>query len=487
MPSPIDPPEVIEDRQVSDRQLEITFRTPALDHTTTVRVLLPDDFDPSGAVRYPVLYLLHGGGDDFRSWTDKGDAAAATAGLPLIVVMPDNHRYGNYVDWYNAGAGGSPRWETFIIGQLVPWVDANLPTVGTRDGRAVAGLSMGGGGAMGYASRHPDLFTAAAAFSGAVDTNTIPVQLLVETSGVEDGHAPGAVHGHRIDNEIRWRGHNPWDLAPNLDGLLLHLRTGNGLPGGPGGDIGDPVEAACHQMMTNLHQRLSAFGIEHVWDDYGAGGHNWWYWQRGLRQLLPDLMDRFAHPVPAPERVDFRAIEADFRVFGWDVSIKRSAVEFAHLTGAGPDGFELHGSGVATVTTASHFEPGASVTLDVVDADGQRELIAPADEEGRITVDIALGPANPHRQYTVEGRLWALTEHGGTWPVHTASVRVVSASAPVSGAVDVVAAPVVRDPAAASGRPSLPATGGSGPGATPAVLVALAVLVRLRSPSGTRA
>src|SRR5690606_8761230 len=133
-----------------------------------VRILLPDGYDDDPDARYPVLYLLHGGGDGEMSWTDKGEAEEATAGLPLIVVMPGVTGHGNYVDWYNGGRGGAPMWETFILAQLLPWVDANLRTVGTREGRAVAGLSMGGGGAMGFAARHPDLFVSAAAFSGAV-------------------------------------------------------------------------------------------------------------------------------------------------------------------------------------------------------------------------------------------------------------------------------------------------------------------------------
>src|SRR3546814_10896308 len=97
---------------------------------------------------------------------------------------------------------------------------------------------------MGYATRHPDMFVAAAAFSGAVDTNTIPVQLLAQTSGMEDGAPLAGVYGLRATQEIRWRGHNPWDLADNLRSTYVELHTGNGLPGGPGGDVGDPVELA---------------------------------------------------------------------------------------------------------------------------------------------------------------------------------------------------------------------------------------------------
>src|SRR3546814_13366966 len=92
-----------------------------------------------------MLFLFHGGGGSYRDWTEVGDAAAATAGLPLIVVMPDNLKHGNYVHWYNAGAGGPPMWEPFIIGQLPPWVAAPLPTLRQRHPRAGAGPPTAGG------------------------------------------------------------------------------------------------------------------------------------------------------------------------------------------------------------------------------------------------------------------------------------------------------------------------------------------------------
>src|SRR2546423_483341 len=201
--------QLIGSQPLSARLIELTMRTDALTADTKVRVLLPDHYDPSGRTRYPVLYLLHGALDDYRAWTDKGDAAAITAGLPLIVVMPDGGSEGNYVDWYNFGAGGPPRWETYHIGQLIPWIDGHFPTVAARSGRAVAGLSMGGNGALAYAALHPDLFSAAASFSGAVDTNNLEEQVVTGTGGLQSGQPPGAIFGERATDEVRWRGPNP--------------------------------------------------------------------------------------------------------------------------------------------------------------------------------------------------------------------------------------------------------------------------------------
>src|SRR3546814_683922 len=115
------------------------------------------------------------------------------------------------------------------------------------------------------------------------------------------------------------------------------------------------------QMMTNLHNRLGQLSIAHLWNDYGPGGHTWFYWQRDLRQLLPRLMEVFAERRPAPRSFSFKAIEPRYDVWGWDVAIERPALEFSHLVDASPSGFELRGSGEAEVRTAPYYEIGQRV------------------------------------------------------------------------------------------------------------------------------
>jgi S-formylglutathione hydrolase FrmB len=256
-----------------------TLRTPALADPTPVRVLLPAGYRAHSGRRYPVLYLLHGAQSDYRSWTRYGDAEAITARAPLIVVMPDGGANGWYTDWYSGARTVQPRWETYHIGELVPWIDATYRTIAARRGRAVAGLSMGGYGALSYAARHPDTFVAAASFSGALDV------------GSSDAW------GERSANEARWRAHLPTSIAPRLRSLaLVELRTGDGRPGPLDRRGTQPGCGACALERfllggnVRLHRRLRALGIRHVWDDYGPGTHDWPYWRRDLRETLPDLM-----------------------------------------------------------------------------------------------------------------------------------------------------------------------------------------------------
>jgi S-formylglutathione hydrolase FrmB len=375
-----------------DARLEqLAFRTPAVLGTTRVRVLLPSGYNSHPRRRYPVLYLLHGAADNYTSWTLKGNAERFTAADPLIIVMPDTGPSGGYTDWYNGGAGGPPEWETYHIVQLIPWIDGHLRTLPTRAARAIAGLSMGGFGAMSYAARHPDLFAAAASFSGAVDTNN-PLDIAVTGN---------QVFGPRPTQEARWRAHNPWDLAENLRGLSLTVRTGNGLPGGPFGG-GDIIELAVHQMSVSFHSRLVRLGIPSIWDDYGPGGHTWPYWQRDLRETLPTIMSGFAHPRAPNSSFTFTAAEARYGVYGWFVSWRRPALEFNTLRVRGRREFSLTGSGRASVTTAPLCRAGRVVTVVVRDAAGTRRRLIRADRSGRLRVALALGPGNRYQQYTAQ-------------------------------------------------------------------------------------
>lgn len=392
-------------KQLDGRLSELTFTTPALTTETHVRVLLPDGYDASGNTRYPVLYLLHGAIDDYQSWTTKGDAEKITAGVPLIVVMPDAGQYGAYTNWYNDGGFGPPEWETYHVHQLLPWIDAHFPTIAARRGRAIAGLSMGGGGAMHYAARYPGLFVAAASFSGAVDSNNAEIQPVTQASGLADGsHTPGAISGLRATDEVRWRASNPWDLAENLAGMFLTVRTGNGMPGGPGGDTGDPVEANVHEESTSFHSQLLSLGIPHVWDDYGAGGHAWYYWQRDLKETLPAIMQTFAHPSAPPSPFNFTTADPAYDVYGWHVAMDRPALEFSELRDAGEHGFEIRGSGSASVTTAGLFRPGATVRAVIRSGTGTVTRALRADRDGRIGVDLTLGPGNPYQQYSPQAQ-----------------------------------------------------------------------------------
>lgn len=401
-PAAANPLRLLATTRLDPRLEQLAFRTPAVTGTTYVRVLLPAGYATHPRRRYPILYLLHGAIDNYTSWTVKGDAEQLTAPYQMIVVMPDSGPTGDYTNWYNGGAGGPPEWETYHIDQLLPWIDAHFRTRAQRAERAIAGLSMGGFGAMSYAARHPDLFAAAASFSGAVDNSNV----------LDRAVTPDALFGPWATQEVRWRAHNPTDLGENLRGLSLTIRTGNGMPGGPYGPATeDIVEYAVHQMSVSLHQRLTQLGIPNIWDDYGPGGHDWPYWQRDLRQTLPSLMSVFTHPRPAPASFTFTAVERRYAIYGWSVVLRRHALEFSTLHAGGPGRLSLTGSGRATVTTAPLYRAGESLLVIVRDATGTHRRRLVAGQGGRLTLRLSLGPSNSSQEYTTAGPRRSVTAH----------------------------------------------------------------------------
>jgi hypothetical protein len=151
---------------------------------------------------------------------------------------------------------------------------------------------------------------------------------------------------------------------------------------------------------VNLHNRLLELGLPHVWDDYGAGGHAWYYWQRDLRETLPGIMKTFAAPPAPPSPFDFRAVEARYWVYGWRVAVSRPALEFSELRGASRRGFDLLGSGTAKVRTAPYFKPGSIVRASIRSGTGTKTRKLRAGRFGRVLVTVPLGPGNPDQQYT---------------------------------------------------------------------------------------
>ena len=141
------------------------FETPEIAWNPGVNVLVPEGYRNDGRT-YPVLYLLHGGGPgaDFISW-DRAGIRELSAGKQIIIVMPDGGPCGWYSNPVSSNSG--PRnWETFHMSQVIPWIDANFRTHAEFAGRAVAGFSMGGFGALKYAAKYYGHFASVSSYSG---------------------------------------------------------------------------------------------------------------------------------------------------------------------------------------------------------------------------------------------------------------------------------------------------------------------------------
>ncbi|MEB8340144.1 alpha/beta hydrolase [Streptomyces endophyticus] len=284
--------EVVDVTQVADRQVDLSVRASALGgRTVKVRLLTPDGWNPDDRTKHwPTLWLLHGCCGDYTSWTNMTDVASADSLRDVLVVMPEAGWNGWYSDWWNYGEGGDPAWDTFHTRDLRRLLESDW---GAGPRRVVAGLSMGGQGALLYAARHPGMFKAAAAYSGSAH----PLLNDESTSRIMgffagQGNDPLRVWGDPVAQRDIWAAHDPYYLAKRLKSLPVYLSCGDGTAGplDPPGAT-NALETDFNRQNHALAAQLRKAGAKHLTTNfYGPGTHTWPYWQRELHASLPMLL-----------------------------------------------------------------------------------------------------------------------------------------------------------------------------------------------------
>ncbi len=298
-----------------------TFRSAALGVDKDVTIYLPAGYDPADARRYPVFYYLHGLGGDENNWIGgaKLDAAADALALEAIVVMPDGDN-NFYIDsaldtkfdaCMKDGEGmfnprqprektcvKASKYETYITKDLLELVDRKFKTIATREGRGLAGMSMGGYGALILSMRHPDLFSAAASHSGLITPlykGPYPyekgkVSLHTSIASLTEtykflGNLGSWVLGVFGGDLASWRAHDPTLLLQKLAPGTLHLYL----------DCGTEDEFLFHHSNQYIHDLLLERGIKHEFF-IGPGHHSFDFWQQRLPSSLAFLRDRLSKP-----------------------------------------------------------------------------------------------------------------------------------------------------------------------------------------------
>ena len=293
------------------------FHSDALGVDKAVVIYLPRGYDSQPARRWPVFYYLHGLGGDETNWVKHGqlDAAADQLGLAAIVVMPDGDD-DFYIDSampidYDAcmrdGTGllaphredhaatcvRHRAYETYIVHDLIAEVDARFRTIASRDGRAIAGLSMGGYGALVLAMRHPDLFAAVASHSGVDSLMYVgphpyvagKVELVTDPRTVLRGAGElGAwIRGIFGPDLADWKAHDPSTLVASLSPGQLAIYL----------DCGTEDDFALDAGASYLHDLLTARHIDHAFF-LGPGHHDFAFWTARLPESLKYLRDHVA-------------------------------------------------------------------------------------------------------------------------------------------------------------------------------------------------
>lgn len=241
-------------------------------------VYLPPDYETSQR-SYPVLYLLHGAGDDQTGWVQFGEVLKITdkailkgKATPMIIIMPDANT--NIRGYFNS-IKGEWRYEDFFFQELIPYVEKTYRTKNEKQYRAVAGLSMGGGGSFMYALHHPEMFSSAcplSAYIGPLTVEEFKENLLKNNENYDDS----VIHKY-------YEHHNALSLINKLKKEQLNTVRWYI-------DCGD--DDFLYEGNSLIHIAMRKKEIQHEFR-VRDGRHSWTYWRESLPTVLEFVSEAF--------------------------------------------------------------------------------------------------------------------------------------------------------------------------------------------------
>jgi len=237
------------------------------------RIVLPVDYSSIPAKRYPVIYLLHGLSGHYDNWTSKTSLEAYTANRGVIIVTPEGDD-----GWYTDSiAVPNHNYESYIIKELILEVDKKFRTIADRDHRAIAGLSMGGYGALKFGMKYPDRFVLAGSFSGAIGL-----------ASITEKEFPGAI-GKSIDTIFGPAG---TDLRKSNDPFaIIRTATPEKIKSLPFLYLDCGTEDFLFQNNRDFVALLLEKRVRHEYRQL-PGAHDWTYWDKQVKQFL-EVADGF--------------------------------------------------------------------------------------------------------------------------------------------------------------------------------------------------
>lgn len=317
-PAPARTPTAAPTRRAGRVQVD-TLSSASLGTRKQFVVYLPPSYDREPTRRYPVAYYLHGLGGNEWNWVRQGrldavmDSLVAAGGPEMLVVMPDGDDSW-YTTWNALVTAADcqrdtvrrepaasycvpwPHYDEYVARDLVARVDSTYRTRADRRHRGVAGLSMGGYGAMSLALRYPDVYSAAASHSGVV------APLLIN-AGPFTAQTPPRWTGSVDSLAARWRGY--WTTIPTAFGRdtigwwardpgrlaqRLRDRDRRQLPA-LFLDVG--VDDVTREQNRALHFTLDGLRIPHAYAEW-PGVHDWRYWRAHVGESLAWMGARVA-------------------------------------------------------------------------------------------------------------------------------------------------------------------------------------------------
>jgi len=252
-------------------------------------VMLPPSYETDKEKKYPVLYFLHGLGENEQTLLRSG-------GWGLIEDLRQQHKVGDFLmvapegrgSFFINAAGPGDRYSDFFLSEFLPYIEAHFRVLRDRRHRGVTGLSMGGYGALRLAFAHPELFGSVSAQSAALITDT-PKQINADLRDAGPlARLLGNVFGNPINVE-HWTANNPFYLArKNRIAIRTQAIYFN---------CGEQDEFGFAESASKLHQQLLSEGVRHEFHLY-PGGHDAEYFLSHLHETVEFHGKIFANSVP---------------------------------------------------------------------------------------------------------------------------------------------------------------------------------------------
>ena len=237
------------------------------------RVITPTDYSTSKEKRYPVIYLLHGLTGHYNNWTDNTSLAPKARDFKAIIVTPEGDD-----GWYTDSVSkANDRYESYIVKELVPEIDSKFRTIAEKKGRGIAGLSMGGFGALKFGLKYPELFSLAGSFSGAIGAASITEKTF-----------PGAI-GKSIDEIF-----GPADSATRKANdvfAIVRDASPDKIKTFPFLYIDCGTEDFLFQNNQDFASLLVEKKVPHEYRQL-PGAHDWKYWDKQVLEFLQVTADR---------------------------------------------------------------------------------------------------------------------------------------------------------------------------------------------------
>lgn len=244
-------------------------------------VYLPSGYDGSATQtppkRYPVLYFLHGLGDNeqtlFNSggWTLFDDLRRQHKMGDFLIVAPEGRR-----SFYINSADGSVRYSDFFLQEFLPHIETKFRIRPGRAGRALSGISMGGYGALRFAFAHPELFSAVSAQSAALIAESPQTLDSASRAGSPLAGVLAAVFGNPI-NVAHWNANNPFVLAKRNSAALRKMAIYF--------NCGQDDNYGFEKGAAVLHNEMQSEGVKHEYHEY-PGDHSLTYFLSHFAEVM---------------------------------------------------------------------------------------------------------------------------------------------------------------------------------------------------------